>query len=233
MIRFGKIGNGKTIIRNCLPLILFLTYILHSFDSYPNLNLIIIACRCYLKSRLEGISPQATWVPDSHQYEASFVSEHEAARITAVTIITDIFHASYLWDINVLNKEKPPKNTLIYSEKSKFHAMDQANAMIRSEKSWHQKKIGSLYGDNGDGEGDDGSTLPSLRENDEEIDEFDNNSFLSSPLKSPPHHRKSSGHDLLDLAGKLTVLYYCLLYSTVPSLYCTVPSFYGKLTLLY
>ena len=200
VIRFGRIGNGMTILRDtslCFP---SLIYVLYSYDPYPNLYLTIISCRCYLKSRLEGISPQATWVPNAHQYEALFVSEYEAARITAVTIITDIFHASYLWDLNVLNKKKPPKNTIIYSEKSKFHAMDQANALIRSEKSWHQKKIGALYGE-GDGEGDDGSTLPSLREDDEEVDELDN-SFLS-PLKSPQQHRQSSSHDLLDLAGTI------------------------------
>ena len=153
-----------------------------------------------MKSRLEGISPQATWVPNSRQYEASFVSEYEAARVTAVTIVTDIFHTSHVWDMNVLNKEKPPKNTMIYSEKSKFHAMDHANAVIRSEKSWHQKRIGSLYEESGE-EGDDGSTLPSLREGDEEGDELD-----SSPLprnKNPNNHGNS--HDLLDLAGKLTL----------------------------
>ena len=153
-----------------------------------------------MKSRLEGISPNATWVPNSRQYEASFVTEYEAARVTAVTIITDIFHTSFEWNMNVLHKEKPPKNTVIYSEKSKYHAMDQANALIRSEKSWHQKKISSLYEEDVE-EGDDCSTLPSLREGEEEGDELDDSRL--SPYKGPKYHGNS--HDLLDLAGKLTL----------------------------
>ena len=68
----------------------------------------------YLKTRLEGLPSNATWVPKSHEYEMNFSSEHEAMRVTAVTIITDIFHVSHSWD-NSLRRKKPVKN-IIYNK---------------------------------------------------------------------------------------------------------------------
>ena len=79
--------------------------ILHGDNFWAN--------RCYLKTRLEGLASNATWVPKSHEYEMIFSSEYEATRVTAVTIITDIFHVSHSWD-NPLRRLKPVKN-IIYN----------------------------------------------------------------------------------------------------------------------
>ena len=93
------------------------------------------ANRCYLKTRLEGLASNATLVPKSHEYEMNFSSEYEATRVTAVTIITDIFHVSHSWD-NSLRRKKPVKN-IIYNQN---HSHSNNSLSILSVPGTPQKK---------------------------------------------------------------------------------------------
>lgn len=67
--------------------------------------------RNYLKTRLEGLSPEADWVPHAHDYKFTFASEYEAARVSAATILTDIYHVSHSWDNGLQRRAKPAKSS--------------------------------------------------------------------------------------------------------------------------
>jgi hypothetical protein len=97
--------------------------------------------RHYLKTRLEGLAPDADWVPPAHHYEADFATEKDALRVTAAAIVTDVYHVSHNWESGLVKNptkmghdsstnslSKPPSvspmqryNTIKDVKKYKFH----------------------------------------------------------------------------------------------------------------